>query len=244
MPLLLLDLDNTLVDRDAAFRDAVAAFLAAHGLPETDLAWVMAVDAGGYTPRDEVAAALADRYADTVPPTAVRALLDTGAADRVVLAPAAREALDRARAAGWTCVIVTNGRTAQQEAKIRATGLDRLVRGWVVSEAVGHKKPAPEIFHAAAASAGLPLTGAWVVGDSPQADIAGATGLGLPSVWVANGRTWPEDAPRPTHIAAAVTAAIDHVVGTPGRPDRIGTPRPTGQEPAAPPAPHIPRPAL
>ncbi|WP_247223096.1 hypothetical protein [Streptomyces scabiei] len=50
MPLLLLDLDNTLIDRDAAFRAAVAAFLSAHGLPATDLSWVTAVDAGGYTP--------------------------------------------------------------------------------------------------------------------------------------------------------------------------------------------------
>lgn len=36
MPLLLLDLDNTLVDRDAAFRTAVTDFLAQHGLPETE----------------------------------------------------------------------------------------------------------------------------------------------------------------------------------------------------------------
>ncbi|MFC8145414.1 hypothetical protein ACFUKV_27270 [Streptomyces paradoxus] len=47
---LLLDLDNTLVDRDAAFRDAVAEFLAEHGLPESDLAWVTGLDASGYTP--------------------------------------------------------------------------------------------------------------------------------------------------------------------------------------------------
>lgn len=49
MPLLLLDLDNTLIDRDAAFRDATAAFLSAQGLPDTDLAWVTTVDAGGRT---------------------------------------------------------------------------------------------------------------------------------------------------------------------------------------------------
>ncbi|MEU9097775.1 hypothetical protein [Streptomyces sp. NPDC048361] len=55
MPLLLLDLDNTLVDRDAAFRAAVACFLAEHGLPARDLTWAMDTDAGGYTPRHEVA---------------------------------------------------------------------------------------------------------------------------------------------------------------------------------------------
>ncbi|WP_405603810.1 MULTISPECIES: HAD family hydrolase [unclassified Streptomyces] len=98
-------------------------------------------------------------------------------------APAAAVALLRDRSsAPWTCVIVSNGRTAQQEAKIRNTGLDQLVQGWVVSESIGHKKPEAQIFHAAAATVRLPLPGAWVIGDSPHADIAGAEALGLRNV--------------------------------------------------------------
>lgn len=216
MPLLLLDLDNTLVDRDAAFRAAVAGFLAEHGLADSDLTWVTRVDASGYTPRHEVATALVDRYGDAVPSTAIRALLDHGAADRVVLAHSSRAALGRAQAAGWTSVIVTNGRTAQQETKIRNTGLDRLVRGWVVSEGVGHKKPDPEIFQAAAATVGASLTDAWMIGDSPHADIAGAHALGLRSVWVTDGRPWDQDSYRPTHMAPDVASAIDHVISTSG----------------------------
>ncbi|WP_217209656.1 HAD family hydrolase [Streptomyces sp. AC550_RSS872] len=215
MPLLLLDLDNTLVDRDAAFRDAAAGFLAGHGLPASDLGWVTATDAGGYTPRRRLAAAMAARYGSAVPDTAIRSLLDTGGADRVVLAHSSRRALERAEAAGWTCVIVTNGRVAQQEAKIRNTGLDRLVQGWAVSEAVGRKKPEPEIFRAAAASVGVPLTGAWVIGDSPHADIAGADALGLRSVWVANGRDWAQDSYRPTLVSHDVASAIGHAVAAP-----------------------------
>ncbi|MEU6549108.1 HAD family hydrolase [Streptomyces sp. NPDC046915] len=213
MPLLMLDLDNTLVDRDAAFRDAVAAFLAEHRLPHTELTWVTAVDAGGYAARRDVAAAMTERYGDAVPAPAVHSLLDHGAADRVVLTDSSREAVERARAGGWTCVIVTNGRTGQQEAKIRRTGLDRLVQGWVISEGVGHKKPEPEIFHAAADAGGVPLTGAWVVGDSPHADVAGAHALGLRSVWVSNGRPWPQAPYRPTHVAGDVATAVDLVIG-------------------------------
>ncbi|WP_331773005.1 HAD family hydrolase (plasmid) [Embleya sp. NBC_00888] len=216
MPLLLLDLDNTLVDRDTAFRTAVADFLARHGLPDSELAWVTALDAGGYTARHEVTTALADRYGDMVPTTAIRALLDNGGADHVVLTPSSHEALSRARGDGWACVIVTNGRTVQQEAKIRNTGLDRLVQGWVISEAVGHKKPEPEIFHAAAATVGIPLPGAWIIGDSPHADIAGAERLGLRSVWVANGRPWSQDSYRPTHVANSVASAIGHAMRNPG----------------------------
>ncbi|WP_330279064.1 HAD family hydrolase [Streptomyces sp. NBC_00569] len=212
MSLLLLDLDNTLVDRDAAFRAAVADFLAQHGLPDSDLTWVTTIDASGYTARQEVAAALSDRYGDMVPISSIRALLDNGVADHVVLTHSSREALRKAQADGWTCVIVTNGRTVQQEAKIRNTGLDQLVQGWVVSESIGHKKPEPEIFHAAAATVSIPLPGAWVIGDSPHADIAGAEALGLRSVWVTDGRPWSQDSYQPTHVAKDVASAISHAM--------------------------------
>lgn len=209
---MLVDLDNTLIDRDSAFRAAVAAFLAEHGLAETDLAWIMSLDASGYTARDEVASAMADRYAGLAPKVAIRTLLDNGAADRVVLESECEEALMSARAHGWTCMIVTNGRTSQQEAKIRNTGLDRLVHGWVVSETIGHKKPAPEIFHAAAEIAQVPLRDAWVIGDSPQADIAGAVALGLQSMWVSNNRTWSQAAYEPTDVAGDVASAIRRIL--------------------------------
>ncbi|MFF1593166.1 HAD family hydrolase [Streptomyces sp. NPDC058286] len=216
MPLLLLDLDNTLVDRDAAFRSAVAGFLAQHGLPASDLTWVTTIDASGYAARHEVAAALSDRYGDVVSTAAIRALLDNGIADHVALTHSSREALSKAQADGWTCVIVTNGRTVQQEAKIRSTGLDQLVQGWVVSETIGHKKPEPEIFHAAAATVRLPLPGAWVIGDSPHADIAGAEALGLRSVWVTDGRPWSQDSYQPTHVAKDVASAISHALRNQG----------------------------
>ncbi|MEV5176875.1 HAD family hydrolase [Streptomyces flaveolus] len=212
MPLLMLDLDNSLVDRDTAFRDAVTAFLAEHRLPGSDLTWVMTVDASGYTARHDVAAAMTDRYRDMVPTTAIHALLDHGAADRVVLTTSSRKALDKAKADGWTCVIVTNGRTAQQEAKICHTGLDQLVQGWVISETVGRKKPEPGIFYAAADAVGAPLTGAWIIGDSAHTDIGGANALGLRSVWVSNGQPWTHDAYQPTHVAEDVATAIAYVI--------------------------------
>ncbi|MGD6749137.1 HAD family hydrolase [Streptomyces sp. BH105] len=212
MPLMLLDLDNTLVDRDAAFRAAVVDFLAEYGLASADADWLMGVDEGGYAARRSVAAAMIHRYGDKAPPAAVQDLLREGGAGRVALTKPTREALGRARSDGWTCAVVTNGRTAQQTAKLRTSGLDRIVDGWVVSEAVGHKKPEPEIFRAAAAAVGAPLDGAWVIGDSPHADIAGADALGLRSVWVSNGRHRPFDGFRPTHVAVDVAAAIDHVL--------------------------------
>ncbi|WP_330297693.1 HAD family hydrolase [Streptomyces sp. NBC_00503] len=222
-PLLMIDLDNTLIDRDAAFREACAAFLSAHGLPAADLDALMEADASGYTPREPLSRWLAERYGSRAPADGVRALLDGGGADRTVLAPATREALLRATAAGWRCVIVTNGETEQQEAKIRHTGLDALVHGWVISEAAGHKKPAPQIFHAAAAVAGADSGAgagagagpaeAWMVGDSAAADIGGAHGLGIRSVWVSpTAAAWPEPGFRPTHTAPDAASAITYVL--------------------------------
>lgn len=212
MALVLLDLDNTLVDRDAAFRGAVAALLADHGLPATELGSVMAIDREGYAPRDAVVAELANRYGDVVSRSAIRALLDDDAADRAVLNPATARALESVRAAGLASVIVTNGRTAQQEAKIFNTGLDRLVDGWVISERAGIAKPNPQIFRAAAATVGAPLFGAWMIGDSPDDDIAGAIALGLSSAWITNGRSWNERTYMPTYTTDTVAAAIAHIL--------------------------------
>lgn len=216
MPLLMIDLDNTLIDRDAAFREAAVSFLTEHALPEGDLDWLVSLDASGYAPRQEVARAMSGRYDGAVPEDAVRTFLDRGATERVTLAEAVRVALVRAVAGGWTCVIVTNGRITQQEAKIRNTGLDRLVHGWAISEAVGLKKPAPGIFHAAAAAVGVPLDGAWMIGDAAHADIRGALDVGARSVWVSGGREWAEAEYRPTRITSDTASAIALVTDTRG----------------------------
>ncbi|HWS32870.1 MAG TPA: HAD family hydrolase [Actinoplanes sp.] len=205
MTLLMMDLDNTLVDRDAAFGDAVTDFLAGYGLPAEDRFWMMETDGSGFTSRRVVAAAMSARY-PLVPPAAIESLLDTGAADRVTLTEPVAEELRRL--ANWTTVIVTNGRTVQQQAKIVNSGLDRLVDAWVISEQAGHRKPDPQIFQAAATAAGTSLNGAWMIGDSARADIGGAAGLGLTTVWVANGRSWPETDFHPTHITDDIVAAL------------------------------------
>lgn len=174
--LLLVDLDDTLVERSAAFGAWAYDFAVEHGRPE-DAEWMVASDRRGLRPRPELAAMIAERlgHAD------VAELLGTlrrGLVDPMSLAPATAAALRTARAAGWSIVIVTNGTEAQQTAKIGHLGLDHLVDGWVISEAAGVRKPDPEIFALAAARAGMPLDGGWMVGDSASADIAGGAAVG------------------------------------------------------------------
>jgi putative hydrolase of the HAD superfamily len=212
MPLLLADLDNTLLDRDAAFRTGMIRFLSDHGLPASDVDWVIGIDDHGLVPRESVAVAIRDRYGLDLPlAEVVRALLD-GVVDNVTLAEPTRRALEVARSAGWTPVIVTNGAVTRQESKIRRVGLDRCVAAWVVSEGIGVAKPDPAIFHAAARAVDSPLTGAWMLGDNPLADIGGAHRLGLRSGWLHLGRAWREPEFHPTFVADTVADAIDRVV--------------------------------
>ncbi|WP_406442169.1 HAD hydrolase-like protein [Streptomyces sp. NBC_01613] len=63
---------------------------------------------------------------------------------------------------------------------------------------------------------GASLNGAWMIGDSPQADVRGAINVDAHSVWVSGGRPWTEGAYRPTHIAPDTASAIDHVVKVTG----------------------------
>jgi len=131
------------------------------------------------------------------------------------------DGLRRLRAEGWSLGIVTNGPPSQGE-KVTATGLDQLVDGWAVSEVVGFRKPDPRVFEAAAAECGATLDGAWMVGDSAPADMAGAHNTGLRSIWLDRGRSWSDvagltDPFETTHGLASSRPADpfepDHIVG-------------------------------
>lgn len=139
-----------------------------------------------------------------------------GLVRQIVPDDAVTQALRDARAAGWVPFVVTNGTVQQQERKLRHTGLDREVAGWVISEGAGIRKPAPEIFRLAAAQADQSLDGAWMIGDSAEADISGAHDTGLPGVWLHRGRPWPLTSFRPSHTADSFPHAVGIVLAAGG----------------------------
>lgn len=212
MPLLLLDLDNTLLDRAGAFRAWGQRFLAEIGAPSTDLDWLLDIDADGLNSRWDVADAIRDRYRLCVSCVDLVEALNEGVIQNTRLDPLVACALRIADDSGWLPVIVSNGGARQQEAKIRRTGLDRYVADWVISESVGVSKPNPRIFAVAAQRVRMRLHHAWVVGDSPEADIGGAATMGLPSVWVHRGRSWLDRRFAPTRMADGVIPALATVM--------------------------------
>jgi putative hydrolase of the HAD superfamily len=209
VPLLLADLDNTLIDRAGAFGRWAREFTAARGGSPADAQWLIAADRDGLESRERLAAMIGERFGlDGRGEAELVAELRGGLVRQIVPDAAVTGALRDARAAGWVPFVVTNGTVEQQERKLRHTGLDREVAGWVISEGAGISKPDPEIFRLAAARAGQPLTGAWMIGDSAEADISGARNAGLPAVWLHRDRPWPLTAFQPAHTADSFPLAV------------------------------------
>lgn len=212
MPLLLLDLDNTLLDRAGPFRMWGQRFLARIGAPERDIDWLLAMDADGLTDRWDLADAIRDRYRLRMSSIDLVEELTDGVMEHIRLNPLVACALRIADDAGWVPVVVCNGTVRQQDTLIRRTGLDRYVADWVISEEAGVSKPNPRIFALAAERARMRLRGAWVIGDSPEADIGGAAAVGLPSVWLHRGRPWMDRRFAPTRTEDGLIPALAAVL--------------------------------
>ena len=108
------------------------------------------------------------------------------------------------KSAGVPVGVVTNGPIEMQWAKVRNTGVADLVDAVVVSEEFGVNKPHPSIFNHALSLIGASPSETLFVGDNQEADIGGASGVGMRTAWMSHGRTWEIASYRPTHV-------IEHV---------------------------------
>jgi putative hydrolase of the HAD superfamily len=95
--------------------------------------------------------------------------------------PDAAPALTALRAEGLRLVVVSNWDASLHE-RLDETGLAPLVDAAVASAELGSAKPEPAIFARALELAGVAAAAAWHVGDSPQADVAGARAAGVRAV--------------------------------------------------------------
>jgi FMN phosphatase YigB (HAD superfamily) len=127
--LFLVDLDDTLIDRKAAFAAWASSFVDQHRLPQGSLESLLENDFGRGTvtvngffnwvtsryglpfSRDELLAKFLEEFVNYFPPLTVET----------------REALTRLRARGWKIAIVSNGSTSLQRRKLEVTGVIPLV---------------------------------------------------------------------------------------------------------------------
>ncbi len=198
---VFFDLDDTLFDHAGARRAALRAIRPELGLPRTvtldalDARYqalilefhprVLAGELSRGDARSARLAALAAEFGAPLAPDESDRLARTYAAVYKVhrrAAPGARELLARLRKQ-LTVGIITNNLVAEQQEKLRAIGLAEQVDVLLISEEIGVNKPDPRIFEAALERAGAGSREAVMVGDSWEADIEGALGVGIAAVW-------------------------------------------------------------
>jgi putative hydrolase of the HAD superfamily len=110
------------------------------------------------------------------------------------LFPDAVPALGALSTLGWRHVLLSNHVPELPEI-VTGLGLGPHLEAIVNSAATGYEKPHPQAFRLALERAAGPST-AWMIGDNPVADIAGAVSAGLRAILV---RTRPADGSR--HVA-------------------------------------------
>jgi HAD superfamily hydrolase (TIGR01662 family) len=214
MPLFAVDLDDTLLDRQAAFAAWCEMFARAQTLPSSAAAWLLEKDFGrGLWSAETYFANVVERYGLVVTPDELLTRFrDEIASHFRPPAPATIRALAELRAEGWKVAVVTNGSTELQLRKMQGTDVLPHIDAWCVSEEAGAGKPNPGIFELAAQRCATTLAGAWMVGDSENTDIAGGRAAGTVTAWIARGRRWSDSDIRPDlqveSVAEAGTLAL------------------------------------
>lgn len=204
-PLMLFDLDGTLVDHDAAELAAItgwirdAAFPAkVNGVPSEHV-W-----------RSVSEAAFPDYFAGRTTfveqrRIRIRAFLPMMGVD---VADMNDQALDaqfheyrhryeeawrpfpdvvaslRSLTSTYRIAVLTNGDQAQQDDKMERTGLHVLVEATIASSTLGIAKPDPGAFHTAVAALGATPSTTVYVGDRLDIDAQAASAAGLTGIWL------------------------------------------------------------
>ena len=196
---LLLDIDNTLLDFDAAERQALTDTLIHYDLPhdaETLAAYhevnrqLWAGLAKGELNRNKLFAVRFARFLkalgrpDPGNSREMNEYYEDQLSHHADLIPGALQALEELAEVA-TLAIVSNGAAKVQESRIEASGLDRYMDGIYISEKVGAAKPHPRLIETALRDLGISdKSRVLMVGDDLLADIKGGLNAGVDTCWI------------------------------------------------------------
>ena len=208
---LVFDLDNTLLDRGAAFLRVAQAFCDEHlyirgsATRDAAVARIVGWDEDGYSDREEMLGRWLTQWPETgLDMGSLTAWYRSAMVQKVQPDTAINQLLAELNERGVPWGIVTNGKRSQLD-KCTAAGLEQLARFIIISEEAGYEKPDPRIFRDALTAMGLTEPDqAMFIGDNPAADIDGAKRFGMKAAWIRRGRRYPADLQPPDHV-------IDHV---------------------------------
>ena len=102
--------------------------------------------------------------------------------------PDAPETIFQLKERGYSIGLITNGSKDHQKQKIKFCGIQDHMDFALISEEVGIRKPAKEIFQRALDLAGVKPENALMIGDSWDSDIIGAQAANIQPIWVNRGR--------------------------------------------------------
>ncbi len=199
-PVLLLDLDDTILDDSgaahAAWVSACAEVDAPAGLVdaiELERVWFWSDPERHRVGRLDLSAArrhivrgaLGRLGLDDEPlAAAVAALHDQLRDGAIAPLPGAIETLGGLRSRGISLGLVTNGSATHQRWKIDRFELEPFFGYIGIEGEVGVGKPEPEAFHRALRALDATAATTWMVGDNLRFDVAGSQAMGMHAVWV------------------------------------------------------------
>ncbi|MBN1430368.1 MAG: HAD-IA family hydrolase [Anaerolineae bacterium] len=195
----LFDLDDTLLDREAAAEPYARSLYERYNLahvPYEDY-WTIfkKLDQHGYANRKMAMQTLIKMYGLSISADELvddfRATAWLGCHQFVF--PDAKDVLHQLRRRGYRLGIVTNGPEISQRIKAVESGMSDLVEVTLISGEEKVEKPAPEIFLRAAGKLGVDASECVFVGDNPLTDIRGAHSAGMITVWFKSYFPWPHD---------------------------------------------------
>ncbi|MEV1249104.1 HAD family hydrolase [Nonomuraea sp. NPDC050022] len=198
---VLFDLDDTLIDRRAAFRlwltAAMNHWLRGIAKEERDkeIEHLIEIDKSGLTPRYHFFSYVRDRYRKfNIPPESLAMQYYADILEYTCLALGADQLLRSLTERETPFGIVTNGSDHQMH-KAARVGLANQATCILISEHFGYRKPHPHIFLEASKRLNVNPREILFVGDQPDIDIIGAHHFGMRTAWVRHGKAWPECLP-------------------------------------------------
>ena len=190
---VLFDLDGTLLDRDASVEQFVSGQydrLTEHlsHIPRNDyIARFIGLDCHGHVWKDKVYQALVSEFA--IEGMNWQSLLEDYEMQfqfHCVPFQFLTEMLNELKEQGYLLGIITNGRSQFQARAIEGLGVREYFDVILISEVEQVRKPQVEIFQRAMNRLGVSASDSIFVGDHPEADIVGAKGAMMKTIWKRN----------------------------------------------------------
>ena len=194
---IMMDIDNTLLDFDAAERKALLETLQQFSLPcdEAAVSRYHEINSSlwgelnkGKIRRDKLVVERFDRFVKEIGAAAKATALNRAYTEHLAthadVIPGAEEALQELAEVA-TMIAVSNGTESVERGRLKLSGFEKYFDDIFISEAVGVSKPNPKIFQMAMRKLGIEHSDkVLVVGDSLSADIQGGVNAGLDTCWV------------------------------------------------------------